>query len=121
MAERKITKKDKFNMILEIPEVQANPLLKEFVQKELALLAKKNGSSSDKPTEKQLENERLKVAIIRDMAENQLYTVTELTKLVPELAELSNQKVSALVRQLKDDGLVIKVEEKRRSYFKRAQ
>ena len=120
MAERKITKKDKFNMLLEIPEVQANPLLREFVEKELALLAKKNGSSSDKPTEKQLENERLKVAIIRDMAENQLYTVTELTKLVPELVELSNQKVSALVRQLKDDGLVVRVEEKRRSYFKRA-
>lgn len=120
MAEKKITKKDKFNMILEIPEVQANPLLVEFVQKELSLLAKKNGSSSDKPTEKQLENERLKTAILSGMAENRLYTVTELLKEIPELAELSNQKVSALVRQLKDDGLVVKVEEKRRSYFKRA-
>lgn len=34
-----------------------------------------------------------------------------------KLADLSNQRVSALVRQLKDDGLVERTEEKRKAYF----
>ena len=36
---------------------------------------------------------------------------------VVELADLSNQRVSALVRQLKEDGLVLREEEKRKAYF----
>ena len=47
-----------------------------------------------------------------------LMTVTDIQKSCKELSELSNQKVSALVRQLKDDGKVEKVEEKRKAYFK---
>jgi DNA-binding transcriptional regulator GbsR (MarR family) len=43
--------------------------------------------------------------------------VTEIQKEIPECAELSNQKVSALIRQLKDAGLVVKTEDKRKSYF----
>lgn len=38
-------------------------------------------------------------------------------KEVVELADLSNQRVSALVRQLKDSGLVERTEEKRKAYF----
>ena len=47
-----------------------------------------------------------------------LMTVTDIQKSCKELSELSNQKVSALIRQLKDDGKVEKVEDKRKSYFK---
>lgn len=54
------------------------------------------------------------------MVEGQKYTITDLMKSVPELADLSNQRVSALVRQLKDSGSVIRTEEKRKAYFHKA-
>jgi DNA-binding transcriptional regulator GbsR (MarR family) len=38
-------------------------------------------------------------------------------KCVPEIADLTNQRVSAMVRQLKDDGLVTREEIKRKAYF----
>ena len=48
-----------------------------------------------------------------------LYTITDLMKKVPECAELSNQRVSALVRQLIDAGKVERIEEKRKAYFRK--
>jgi DNA-binding transcriptional regulator GbsR (MarR family) len=51
-----------------------------------------------------------------------LYSIGQLAKEVPELVAVnaSGQKVSALVKQLKDAGLVMRVEEKRKAFFKRA-
>ena len=43
---KKLTKREKFEMIANIAEVKANPVLVEFVEHELELLAKKN--SADK-------------------------------------------------------------------------
>jgi DNA-binding transcriptional regulator GbsR (MarR family) len=53
------------------------------------------------------------------MIVGQKYTITDLMKSVPELADLSNQRVSALVRQLKDADLVVRTEEKRKAYFEK--
>lgn len=78
----------------------------------------KKASGERKPTATQVANEGLKSAIIAYMAEqpNRLFTISELIKEVPELAELSNQKVSALVAQLVGVS-VAKTVEKRKSYF----
>ena len=65
----------------------------------------------------QVANEGLKTAILEFMVVGERYTITDLMKSVPELADLSNQRVSALVRQLKDAGEVTRVEEKRKAYF----
>jgi predicted transcriptional regulator len=51
------------------------------------------------------------------MTPNRLYTVTEIQKEVAECAELSNQRVSALLRQMVADGVVIRTEDKRKAYF----
>ena len=57
---KKLTKKEKFQMLLEVAEVQANPVLVEFINHELELLAKKNATGSlRKPTKTQQENEVL--------------------------------------------------------------
>ena len=112
----KMTKRDYFNSLLNIAEVAANPDLTAFIQHELELLAKKN-SSEKKPTAQQVANEAIKQAIVDGMERDHLYTITDIQKNVPECAELSNQKISALVRQLKDDGVVVKTEDKRKSYF----
>ena len=81
-----------------------------------ASIAKKN-SAERKPTATQKANENYKTAILEFMEVGKKYTITDLMKEVMELADLSNQRVSALVRQLKEDGLVLREEEKRKAYF----
>ena len=119
MTTTKITKRDRFNALLNIPAVQADQGLVDFINHELELLARKN-SAEKKPTAQQTANEAIKSAILEGMEDNHLYTITDIQKNVAECADLSNQKVSALVRQLKDAGLVIKTEDKRKSYFSKA-
>ena len=116
---KKITKRERFQSLLSLSQVQADPGMVEFIEHELELLAKKN-SSEKKPTAQQTANEGIKSAILAGMEDNHFYTITDLQKAVPELADLSNQKVSALVRQLKDAGMVVKTEDKRKSYFSKA-
>ena len=114
---KKMTKADYYKQIL------ANyPLTKDeqdFVNHELELLAKKN-SSEKKPTAVQVVNDGIKTAILEGMEVGRLYTITELIKEIPELAELTNQRVSALVRQLKEDEKIVRVEDKRKAYFRLA-
>ena len=81
-----------------------------------ASIAKKN-SAERKPTATQKANEEYKTAILEFMEVGKKYTITDLMKEVVELADLSNQRVSALVRQLKEEGLVERTEEKRKAYF----
>jgi hypothetical protein len=111
---KKMTKADYYKQIL------ANyPLTKDeqdFIKHELELLAKKN-SSEKKPTATQVANDGIKTAILDGMEEGKLYTITDLIKTIPELADLTNQKVSALVRQLMPE-YIERVEDKRKSYFR---
>ena len=115
--EKKMTKREKFEMLKALSEVQANPMLTEFIEHELELLAKKNASEK-KPTAQQKMNEGLKQTIIDVLTENGgLMTVTDIQKSCVGLSELSNQRISALLRQLKDDKMVNRVEDKRKAYF----
>jgi predicted transcriptional regulator len=111
---KKITKREKFEMLMTIAEVKANPILSEFIERELELLAKKN-STEKKPTAQQAENEAIKETILENLTSRM--TISEMQKSIPDLAEYSNQKISALMRQLILEGLVEKVEDKRKSYF----
>lgn len=117
-TEKKITKREKFEMLKAIAEVQANPILSEFIEREIELLAKKN-SAEKKPTEKQTENAGIKEVIIEALTdeENGL-TISAMQKKCADLAEYSNQKISALVRQMILDGIVVKTEEKGKAYFR---
>ena len=113
---KKLTKRDHFNALLAIEEVKSNPVLVEFINNELDLLARKN-SSDKKPTAVQQANEELKEAILAFLQPGDKYTITEFIKNVPECADKSNQKVSAIVSQMVSDGKLEKVIEKRVSYF----
>lgn len=121
--EKKMTKREKFEMLAKIAEVKANPMLAEFIEHELELLAKKNASGSGKLTAVQVANNGIKEEILECMAKepNRLFTISEMMKLFPCCAELSNQRVSALVRQLKEDGKVERLEEKRKAVFRIAR
>ena len=111
---KKITKREKFEMLMALSEVKENPILSEFIERELELLAKKN-SAEKKPTAQQEENEAIKETILENLTSRM--TISEMQKTIPDLAEYSNQKISALMRQLILEGLVEKVEDKRKSYF----
>ena len=115
MANQKLTKAQKYAMLKAIPAVAENSVLVEFIEHELELLAKKNASEK-KPTAQQTANEGIKSAIVEGMEKGKKYTITDLMKEIPACAELSNQKVSQLVRQMIPDK-VVRVEEKRKAYF----
>ena len=114
---KKMTKRDYFTAILsKYPLTDAE---KAFVEHELELLEKKN-SSEKKPTAQQVANEGIKSAIVAGMKPNRLYTITEIQKEIPECAELSNQRVSALIRQMVGNEIV-RTEDKRKAYFSLAE
>lgn len=115
---KKITKRDRYNELLAIEAVKNNPDLVAFINNELNLLAKKN-SADKKQTATQLANEELKTAILTYMKPDEKYTVTDFIKSVPECADKSNQKISAMMVQLISENKVEKVIEKRVSYFRK--
>ena len=77
-------------------------------------------NTNRKPTKAQSENEILKTAILDAMVEGTLYTINDMIKAFPCVSEFSTSKVSALVKQLKDSGLVVRTENKGRAYFSKA-
>ena len=115
MATNKMTKKDYFKMAI---AETSNAELIAFFNHEIELLERKNSNSTHKETATQKANADLKSKILDVMDEGTRYTITELGKLI---GIESNQKVSALVRQLKMDNLVIRTEEKGKAYFTKAQ
>ena len=115
MSNKKMTKRDYFTAILNKYDLTAGE--KSFIEHELELLAKKN-SSEKKPTAQQVANEGLKSVILNVLTENGgLMTITDIQKSSAELADLSNQRISAIVRQMV--GITVeRVEDKRKAYFK---
>ena len=113
---RKPTKRDNFNALLNIPDVASNPTLVEFIEHELELLNRKN-SVDRKPTAKQVENEGIKTQITDWMKPNTVYASADVAKTCPACAELSPQRVSALLGQLADGGVLVKTTEKRKNFY----
>lgn len=91
--------------------------LREFVAHEQELLAKKNAATATKPTKAQQANADTKAHLLEVMANGEAHTVTEWQDADEALSALSNQKVSALMRQLVTDGKVTKTVDKRRALF----
>lgn len=113
----KKTRKDLFTEILALEAVQENQEYVSFLEKEIAKCDRK--TATKKPTPTQVENEELKNAILEFLsgeAEN-CFTVTELTQQVDELEGRTTQKVSALMRQLLLNGLVVRTTNKNKTYF----
>ena len=94
--------------------------VREKIENIKASIDKKN-SAERKPTATQTENVGFKTAILNGMESGKAYTIGDLMKVIPEIADLTNQRVSAIVRQLKDDGLVIREEVKRKAYFTKVE
>ena len=82
---------------------------------------KKNASR--KPTKVQEANKALAEGVLDYMRENpnRLFTVSDLMKSAPCFAnyegDLTHSKANAIVKMLKDNGLVIRSEDKGKAYF----
>ena len=109
----KITKKEMFTMIK--AQVKDNADMVAFIDHEIELLDKK--ASNKKATKTQEANVGIKSTILAVLEGGKSMTVTEMQSASAELGELSNQKVSALVRQLVEAGEVVKTIDKKVSRF----
>lgn len=90
--------------------------VKEKLEALKASIAKKN-SAERKPTATQTANEGYKEAILNALEVGKGYTITDLIKGVPALSDLTNQRVSAIVRQMVEAGTLKREEIKRKAYF----
>ena len=79
----------------------------------------KKNSAEKKPTATQIANEGIKNLILEVIGNSSL-TITEMQKINGELAERSNQKISALLKQMVENGSIVREEIKRKAYFKKA-
>ena len=115
----KVTKLQVVERMLATESIVANADFKAYLENEKALLEKKRDNK--KATKTQTENVGVKALILEVLAEKSGVTITEIQSAREELKALSNQKISALVKQLKDNGEVVKTVEKGKSLFSLAE
>lgn len=115
----KITKREVIGMMMKEEVVKANPTYVAYLENELALLDKK--AQNKKATKTQEQNVGIKATILKVLATIGSGTVTDIQNGNEELSALSNQKVSALVRQLVESGKIVKTTDKKKSIFSLAE
>ena len=115
----KITKREVIKMMMNEEVVKANSTYVAYLENELALLDKK--AQNKKSTKTQEQNKGIKATILKVLATIGSGTVTDIQNGNEELSTLSNQKVSALVRQLVESGEVVKTTDKKKSIFSLAE
>ena len=116
MANKK-TKREFFGEIREI--VKENTELVEFIDHELELLDKKTSAKSTKVNTEQVELMEKIVDALNEIGRS--VTISELQKENAEMAEYSNQKLSAMLKKLVDNKQVTKMIDKKKSYFMDAE
>lgn len=120
MTSTKMTNRKAINFVLENCDVPAD--VREKFEGMLAALDRK-ATADRKPTAKQVENEGIREALVAFInanaseTENGGFTVTELIKSVDVVADASNQKVSAILRQAILNGEIAKTSVKKHTYF----
>ncbi len=119
MTEKKMTKKDWFAALAKMVETSNMENKTEalaFIQHEVELLNRKSEKSGQTKTQK--ENVGIMKKIKAALAEvGKPVTITEMQAASADMAEYSNQKLSALLKKMVDGGEVVKTSEKKKSYF----
>ena len=121
MENKKMTKKETINLLIDVlmgnKEVEDTQIFVDFLIHERELLEKKSSNSGQTKTQK--ENEIIKEKIIETLKElNKYATITDIQTANEELSAYSNQKISALLKQLVDNKEIEKVIDKKKAYFK---
>lgn len=117
MATTKITNLGAINYVLETFGADIPEEYRTKIESIKASFEKK--SENRKPTKVQEANEELKTVVIEVLTgEENALTVSEILKKSDKFADVSNQKMSALLKQLVDCGKVVKTVDKKKALFK---
>lgn len=120
--EKKLTKKDYFEMIKGVCADRTDII--DFCNHEIELLSRKNSKSGATKTQK--ENEIVANMLVEELAKvGKPITITDLIN-TSEIVKgytlengnnLTNQKISAIFKQLVENQRIVKVVDKKKSYF----
>ena len=112
--EKKITKKDYFNQIIEVLSEHGTQEQVDFCKHEIELLDKKAQNKKKGVSE---ENRKLADIVLTVLANGKKMTVSEVQKADTELSTLSTPKVTALLNLLQNEGSVVREVEKGKPLF----
>lgn len=120
--EKRLTKKDYFEMIKEVCADRTD--IVDFCNHEIELLSRKNSKSGATKTQK--ENEIVANMLVEELTKvGKPVTITDLMN-TSEIVKgytlengnnLTNQKISAIFKQLVESNRIVKVVDKKKSYF----
>ena len=121
MENKKMTKKETINLLIDVlvgnKEVEDMQIFVDFLIHERELLEKKSSNSGQTKTQK--ENETIKEKIVATLKELDKYaTITDIQNANEELSSYSNQKISALLKQLVESEVITRIVDKKKAYFK---
>ena len=118
MADVKVTQREYFAGIVAVLNGEesefSNEELINFIEGRVAQLDRKASNKKAKTNEADV---TLVEAITDVLADGSRKTVTEMQKADAALAEVSNQKVTAILRKMQADGLVDKVKDKKNTLY----
>lgn len=121
MANKKTTKREYYELIKS--KLADNADIVAFCDHEIELLdnRKKTVDGEKKLTPKQKENLALVATILDNMELDTIYSISDMQRKIEVCKELTNQKISSLVRQAMSDGTIERVEVKGKAFFKLAK
>lgn len=121
MMKEKMTKKDWFAMVREVvsnaemTEVEKKGAL-AFIDREVELLNKKSSNSRD--TKKQQENKAIAEVVVAELKKlGKPMAISEMIKASEVLGAYSTQKLTPILKALKDEQRVVMTTEKKRNYY----
>ena len=119
----KKTQREFFEEIITLAKENGREDIVDFAKGRIEMLDKKKSGS--KPTKTQEENVEL-MKIVLSVLDSNGATVTEIQNKDERLKEyngvtISNQKISALLKKMCDEGVAIKTIDKKKSYFSLAE
>lgn len=119
MAEKKITKVEKFEMLLKIDKVIENEMLVEFINKEIELTQKKNAYKSTNK-KKVADNTELlrKIETVFNDNPNLVMTCSDVSRYLN--FEFSTQKLAPRLKELTELNILTTSIEKGQKYYKLA-
>lgn len=121
MANKKTTKREYYEIIKS--KLADNAEIVAFCDHEIELLdnRKKTTDGEKKLTPKQKENLALVETILDNMEIDTIYSISDMQRKIEVCKELTNQKISSLIRQAMSDGTIERVEVKGKAFFKLAK
>lgn len=115
--EKKKTINEMLNEVIALAKENNREDIVAFATERIEINNRKRANQTK--TKTQVENENLKEVIVETLTSlDKAVTISEIQEANSELATLSNQKISALLKQLVDSQAITKVIEKRKAYFK---